>query len=95
MEEIPGWLRWVCLGIALFQTVALVPVVRRMRSDDREARITARIDLVETLGSIVMLGSLALLFVAGGLVGFVVTGGAMLAKPVRWLLSRRRRPAGD
>ncbi len=91
--------RWVLLGLMLFEILGVMSVLRRLRAADPAMRFSVRLDLAETVGSVLLLG--------GGLLGMVVAEGwALLAvagfalmtagygvKGVRWL-RKRRRPAG-
>ncbi|MFD5329165.1 hypothetical protein [Streptomyces sp. NPDC127092] len=95
----PPAIRWLLLGGILLQLLGLVPVLRRMRADDAAARSVARLDLGETVGSLLLLGGALLgLWVAESwmlltLAGFVLMSAVYAVKGVRWLRARRRPAA--
>ncbi|MEU6977800.1 MULTISPECIES: hypothetical protein [unclassified Streptomyces] len=92
--DIPNWLAWIALGVALLQVLALVPTVRRTRGPDPAVRSKARLDLLETVGTLLLLGSLLLsLMVAEswswlGLAGLVLMAGVYAVKGIRLLRAR-------
>ncbi|MFJ2935381.1 hypothetical protein ACIO8G_21760 [Streptomyces sp. NPDC087219] len=97
--DIPDWLVWVFLGLAVFQALALVPVVRRLRGPDSAVRSTARLDLLDTIGNLLIFGGLILSLVMSeswlwvGLAGFALVFAVYAVKGVRLLRARRHRPA--
>ncbi|MGQ4380576.1 hypothetical protein ACN6K9_004120 [Streptomyces sp. SAS_267] len=58
--HIPDWFDWIFLGLAVLQAVALVPVIRRLRGLDSAVRLKGRLDVLETVGSLLLLGGLLL-----------------------------------
>ncbi|MEV5785595.1 hypothetical protein ACGFWD_40595 [Streptomyces sp. NPDC048448] len=52
--DIPDWFAWIFLGLAVFQAAALVPIIRRRRGLDSAVRSKARLDLLETVGSLLL-----------------------------------------
>jgi len=94
------WFVWVALGLVVLQAVALVPVVRRMRGPDPAVRSEARLDLLETVGSLLLFfGLLLSLFVAESLfwialAGFALIAGVYAVKGLRLLRARRRARSG-
>ncbi|MDX2562310.1 hypothetical protein PV371_21995 [Streptomyces sp. TX20-6-3] len=97
--DIPDWLVRVFLGLAVLQVLALVPVVRRLRGSDSAVRSTARLDLLDTVGGLLVFGGLILSLVRAeswiwvGLAGFALVIAAYAVKGVRLLRARRRFPA--
>ncbi|MER7519374.1 hypothetical protein [Streptomyces sp. NPDC126499] len=95
--DIPDWLVWVALGLFVLQALGLVPVTRRMRGPDPAVRAKARLDLLETVGSLLMFGGLMLsLGVAESFfwiipVGFALSVGVHAVKGVRLIRARRSR----
>nr|WP_223186621.1 hypothetical protein [Streptomyces sp. CBMA29] len=76
------------------QTVALVPLIRRLRSADSAVRSEARLALLDSVGNLLILGSLPLTLLADSwfwltLAGLAVVAPAMTAKGVRLLRARR------
>ncbi|MFC8955482.1 hypothetical protein ACFT8P_23040 [Streptomyces sp. NPDC057101] len=96
--DIPDWLVWLALALVVLQTLGLVPVIRRLRGPDSTVRSTARLDLLDTVGSLLVFGGLLLSLVLAeswiwvGLTGFALVSAAYAAKGVRLLRVRRRRP---
>ncbi|MFG3041518.1 hypothetical protein ACGFYZ_31910 [Streptomyces sp. NPDC048330] len=93
--DIPDWLAWVALIVALLQALALVPVIRRMRGPDPAMRSKARLDLLETVGTLLLLGGLLLSVVLAepwswlSLAGLGLMAAVYAAKGVRLLRARR------
>ncbi|WP_437017635.1 hypothetical protein [Streptomyces sp. enrichment culture] len=54
--DTPGWFVWIALGLVVLQALGLVPVIRRLRGSDSSTRSEARLDLLETIGSLLLLG---------------------------------------
>jgi hypothetical protein len=94
--DIPRWFIWIALGLVLLQTLGLVPVVRRLRGSDSSTRFQARLDLVDAVGSLLLLGGILLsLAVAESwfwlvLVGFALVTAVYIGKGIHWLRTRRR-----
>ncbi|WP_395358269.1 hypothetical protein ACHGLA_01050 [Streptomyces sp. YH02] len=94
--NIPDWLLWLALGLFVLQALGLVPVVRRMREADPTVRSKARLDLLDTIGALLMFGSLMLSLVTEswgwlGMTGFAVIVAVYAVKGVRLLRVRRHR----
>ncbi len=93
--DIPDWFVWVALGMIVLQLLGLVPVTRRMRGPDPAMRSKARLDLLETIGCLLLFGGLLLSFlVTESLfwltpVGFVLMTATYVVKGVRLLRTRR------
>ncbi|MFF8601421.1 hypothetical protein ACF065_22650 [Streptomyces sp. NPDC015232] len=96
--DIPDWLLWINCGLAGLQVLGLVPVVRRMRGDDPAERSKARLDLLEGIAGLMMIGGVLLVFLQGEsgfwlpLVGFALASALYAWKGIL-LLRARRRPA--
>ncbi|MEU7281123.1 hypothetical protein AB0A69_20405 [Streptomyces sp. NPDC045431] len=94
--DIPDWLLWTLVGLAVLQALALVPIVRRMGGTDPAVRSTARFDLLETVGSLLLFGGLLLSAVVTESwfwlvpVGFVLVTAVYAVKGVHKLRARRR-----
>ncbi|MEU6934454.1 hypothetical protein AB0A05_35635 [Streptomyces sp. NPDC046374] len=94
--DIPNWSVWIVLGLAVLQALALVSVVRRMGGPDAAVRSKARFDLLETVGTLLLLGGLLLsLVVTESWFWLTLAGLALLAavyamKGVHLLRARRR-----
>ncbi|MFF5900937.1 hypothetical protein ACFY8O_34185 [Streptomyces argenteolus] len=92
----PDWFVWGALGLVILQTLALVPVIRRLHEPDPGVRSQVRLDLLDTVGSLLLLGGLALgLAVADSLiwltfVGFALVAGVYAVKGFHHLRARRR-----
>jgi hypothetical protein len=97
--DIPDWFVWIALGLAVLQALALVPVIRRLRGPDHAVRSKARLDLMETVGSLLLFSGLLLSFVVAeywfwlALAGFALMTAVYAVKGVH-LLRARRRPTG-
>ncbi|MGW6612250.1 hypothetical protein ACWGA0_02090 [Streptomyces erythrochromogenes] len=93
--DIPDWYIWLALGLAALQALGLVPIVRRLRGPDPALRARARLELVETVGTLLLMGGLVLsLTVAESWFWLAATGFALMAavyavKAVRRLRARR------
>ncbi|MFE5724763.1 hypothetical protein [Streptomyces erythrochromogenes] len=96
--DIPAWYIWLALGLAALQVVGLVPIVRRLRGPDPALRARARLEVVETAGTLLLMGGLALsLTVAESWFWLAATGFALMAavyaiKGVHQLRARRLAP---
>lgn len=94
--DIPDWFVWIALGLVVLQALGLVPVVRRMRGADPVVRSEARLDLVETVGSLLLYGGVVLMLMVAeslfwiGLVGFALLAVAYAVKGGRLLRARLR-----
>ncbi|MER5893308.1 hypothetical protein [Streptomyces sp. NPDC001876] len=97
--DIPDWFVWIALVLAILQALALVPIIRRLREPDSAVRSKARLDLLETVGSLLLFGGLLLsLLVAESwfwltLVGFALMAVVYAVKGVHLLRARRRPTA--
>lgn len=97
--DIPDWFVWIALGLAVLQALALVPVIRRLRGPDPAVRSKARLDLLDTVGSMLFLIGLLLSLVVAeswfwlSLAGFALVTAVYAVKGVH-LLRARRRPTG-
>ncbi|MFE5484872.1 hypothetical protein [Streptomyces sp. NPDC056527] len=97
--DIPDWFLWIVLGLAALQAVALVPVVRRVRAPDSAVRSKARLELLETVGNMLLFcGTVLSLVVADSWFWVVIAGIALMTavyavKGVRLLRARRRPTA--
>ncbi|MET8925815.1 hypothetical protein ACFWXZ_04940 [[Kitasatospora] papulosa] len=97
--DIPDWFVWIALGLVVLQTLAHVPIIRRLREPDSAARSKARLDLLDTVGSLLLFGGLLLsLAVADSWICLMLTGFALMAvvyavKGVHLLRARRRPTA--
>lgn len=95
--DIPDWFGWILLALAVLQAIALVPVIRRLRETDSAVRSKARLDLLDTVGSLVLLGGLLLSLLLAeswfwlALAGLVLSGASYAMKGLRLLRARRRR----
>ncbi|WKV76515.1 hypothetical protein AW27_033680 (plasmid) [Streptomyces sp. PCS3-D2] len=93
--NIHGWYVWITLGLAALQVLGLVPIVRRLRGDDRALRSQARLELLETFGTLILMGGLLLsLTVAESWFWLAATGFALMAadyavQGIRRLRTRR------
>ncbi|MET7940694.1 hypothetical protein [Streptomyces sp. NPDC005302] len=96
--DIPDWFDWIFLGLAVWQALALPPIVRRTHELDPEVRTKARFDLLETIGSILLFCGMPLsqriseswFWLA--LAGFVLMSVGYAVKGLRLHRARRRRP---
>lgn len=97
--DIPDWSVWIALGLAVLQALALVPVIRRMGGPDPAARSEARLGLLETIGTLLLLGGLLLGLAVTeywfwlALAGFALMTAVYAAKGLRLLRARRRPTA--
>ncbi|MDV5143113.1 hypothetical protein R1T08_01955 [Streptomyces sp. SBC-4] len=94
-----GWFVWIALGLFVLQALGLVPVIRRMDGADPVVRFEARLDLLETVGSLLLLGGVVLILAVAeslfwfGLVGFALMAVVYAVKGVRLLRACLRRRA--
>lgn len=95
--DMPNWFVWIPLGLALLQMLALVRIIRRLRGPDSVVRFKARLDLVDAVGNLLLIGGLLLSFVVAeswfwlAAVGFALMSAVYAVKGV-YLLRARRRP---
>ncbi|MFF5638180.1 hypothetical protein [Streptomyces sp. NPDC012825] len=93
--DIPDWSVWVALGMIVLQLLGLVPVTRRMRDPDPAVRSKGRLDLLETIGCLLLFGGVLLsLAIAESwvwltLIGFVLMAATYVAKGIRRLRIHR------
>ncbi|MGW9302887.1 MULTISPECIES: hypothetical protein [Streptomyces] len=93
--DIPGWLIWVALALFLVQALGLASSVRRWRRSAPGERSGARLDLLDMVAGLMLMGGLLLsLTVAGSWVWLLVTGfvlmvGVYTVKGLRLLRARR------
>ncbi|MET8508506.1 hypothetical protein ABZV60_28285 [Streptomyces sp. NPDC004787] len=96
--DIPDWLLWLNCGLVGLQVLGLVPAVRRLRGDEPAERSKARLDLLESIAGLMMIGGVMLVFLEGEpvfwlpLVGFALASALYAWKGIL-LLRARRRPA--
>ncbi|MFD9034540.1 hypothetical protein ACFVZW_25895 [Streptomyces sp. NPDC059567] len=97
--DIPDWFVWIALGLAVLQALALVPIIRRLRGPDSAVRSKARLELLESVGNLLLFGGMLLsLLVADSWFWVALTGFALMAavyavKGVHLLRARRRPTA--
>ncbi|MEU0116107.1 hypothetical protein ABZ137_20905 [Streptomyces bobili] len=97
--DIPGWFVWIALALFLLQVLGLVPVIHRLRESDAALRAEARLDLLDVVGSLLLLGGMMLsLLVAESwswlaLPGLALMSAAYAVKGVHWLRARRHPTA--
>ncbi|MFE0652483.1 hypothetical protein ACFVZH_28280 [Streptomyces sp. NPDC059534] len=97
--DIPDWSVWIALALTLLQALGLVSVIRRLGGPDPVVRSKARLDLLETVGSLLALASFLLgLKVAEpwfslAFAGFALMTFAYAVKAVRLLRARHRPTA--
>ncbi|MEV1069196.1 hypothetical protein [Streptomyces sp. NPDC050263] len=95
--DIPDWFVWIPIGLAVLQALALVPIIRRLRGLDSTVRLKARLDLLDAVGNLLLIGGLLLSLVVAeswfwlAFVGFALMAAVYAAKGV-YLLRARRRP---
>ncbi|TCR26979.1 hypothetical protein [Streptomyces sp. BK205] len=92
---IPGWFDWIFLVLFSWQVLVLFAVLSRLREADSEGRFKARLDLLDAVGSLLLLGGGLLGLVAGeswfwlSLAGFPLMTAVYAVKGVRRLRARR------
>ncbi|MDX2949155.1 hypothetical protein [Streptomyces caniscabiei] len=97
--DIPGWFVWIALGLAALQAFGLGPVIRRLRGSDSAVRIEARLDLLDVVASLLLIGGLMLSLAVSDswfwltCAGFALMAAVYAVKGVRWLRTRQRHPA--
>lgn len=94
---IPGWSVWIFLFLFSWQVLVFFVVLHRLREADSDLRGEARLDLLDTVGSLLLLGGGLLGLVAGeswfwlSLAGFPLMTAVYVVKGVHWLRARRHR----
>ncbi|MEU0276410.1 hypothetical protein [Streptomyces sp. NPDC006307] len=94
--DIPNWLVWIVVGLAVLQALALVPVIRRMGGPDPAERSKAHFDLLEIVGTLLLLGGLPLSLVVTeslfwlSLAGLALMTAVYVVKGVHLFRARRR-----
>ncbi|MER6444075.1 hypothetical protein [Streptomyces venezuelae] len=58
--DIPDWYVWIALGLAVLQALGLVPIVRRLHGPDPALRSQARLELLETAATLLLISGLFL-----------------------------------
>ncbi|MET8827290.1 hypothetical protein ABZX40_15030 [Streptomyces sp. NPDC004610] len=97
--DIPDWLIWTVVALAVLQALALVPLIRRLRGADPARRAAAGLDLADAVGSLLLFAGIMLSLLVSdswfplALTGFAVMAGAYTVKGVRLLRARRRAHA--
>ncbi|MFG2310926.1 hypothetical protein ACGFS9_19955 [Streptomyces sp. NPDC048566] len=95
-HDVPHWSVWIMIGVASLQAIALVPISGRLRASDPVVRSSARLDLLDAVGSLLAFGGFGLTLKLAeswfwlGLAGFVLVTTAYGVKGVRLLRARRR-----
>ncbi|MFH8804614.1 hypothetical protein ACH4F6_34505 [Streptomyces sp. NPDC017936] len=93
--DIRGWFAWIALGLVVLQALGLVPVIRRLRGSDSAARVKARLDLLDVVGSLLLFGGLLLSLVVAEawfwltFAGFALMAAVYAVKGVHLLRARR------
>jgi hypothetical protein len=99
--NIPSWSIWIALGLTVLQALYLAPVIHRLRESDSATRLKARLDLLETIGSLLLFSGPPLSLVVAqswvwlilSLAGFVLITAVHAVKGVYWLRARRHPTA--
>ncbi|MEU2424002.1 hypothetical protein ABZ619_23735 [Streptomyces sp. NPDC007851] len=97
--EIPDWFNWIFLGLALLQAFALFPVIGRLRGPDPATRAKARLDLLETIGGLLLFSGLILSLKVSEswywlvLPSFALSSASYAVKGIQLLRARRRPTA--
>ncbi|MFC9285798.1 hypothetical protein [Streptomyces sp. NPDC057052] len=97
--EIPDWFVWLPFGPVVLQVLGLVPVIGRLRGSDPAVRFRARLDLLEGVGGLLLLGGLPLSLVVAeswfwsAFAGFALMTAVYAVKGVHLLRARRRPTA--
>ncbi|MFC8676064.1 hypothetical protein ACFUEN_25720 [Streptomyces griseorubiginosus] len=92
---IPGWFDWIFLFLFSWQVLVFFVVLHRLREADADLRGEARLDLLDAVGSLLLLGGGLLGLVAGeswfwlSLAGFLLMTAVYAVKGVHWLRARR------
>lgn len=93
--EIPDWYVWIVLGPAVLQALGLVPIVRRLRGPDPVLRSQARLELLDTVATLILMSGLFLTLTHAedwfwlAATGFALLTAGYVAKGVRHLRARR------
>ncbi|MGW7439251.1 hypothetical protein [Streptomyces sp. NPDC054849] len=93
--DIPDWYVWIVLGLAGLQALSLVPIVRRLRGPDSRLRSKARLELLDAVASLLLIGGLLLSLKAAeswywlAATGFALMTAVYAVKGVRRLRARR------
>ncbi|MFI1651359.1 hypothetical protein ACH4XT_31150 [Streptomyces avidinii] len=93
--DIPDWYVWTALGLAVLQALGLVPIVRRLRGPDSVVRSGARLELLDTVAALLLIGGLLLSFTVAeswfwlAAVGFALMTAVYAVRGVRRLRARR------
>ncbi|MFE0646074.1 hypothetical protein ACFW2Y_31400 [Streptomyces sp. NPDC058877] len=93
--ETPGWLVPFMVGLLFLQALGLVPVIRRMRGSDPETRTRGRLDLLETIGSLLLISGVLLSLTVAEPLFWLAPAGLLLlvvcyaVKCAHWLRDRR------
>ncbi|MBP2034238.1 hypothetical protein [Streptomyces avidinii] len=93
--DIPDWYVWIALGLAVLQALGLVPIVRRLRGPDSVVRSGARLELLDTVAALLLIGGLLLSFTVAeswfwlAATGFALMTAVYVVKGVRRLRARR------
>ncbi|MFD9787549.1 hypothetical protein [[Kitasatospora] papulosa] len=97
--DIPDWFKWIFLGLAFLQIPGLAPVIHGLRELDSGTRAKARLDLLDSIGTILFLGGAYLSLEASeswfwlALAGLALGGADYAVKGVQLLRARRRPTA--
>ncbi|MFD8206638.1 hypothetical protein ACFV2S_09580 [Streptomyces sp. NPDC059695] len=87
--DIPDGFRWVFVALAVLQLFSLGSLLRRMRAPEAERRVDARIDLLDSVSSLLLLAGLGFSHLTAMFVGLGLMGLALTLKGVRFLRARR------
>ncbi|MFI1286457.1 hypothetical protein ACH4U5_37840 [Streptomyces sp. NPDC020858] len=93
--DIPDWYVWIALGLAVVQALGLVPIVRRLRGPDSVVRSKARLELLDTVAALLLIGGLLLSLTVAeswfwlAAIGFALMTAVYVVKGVRRLRARR------
>ncbi|WP_327260276.1 hypothetical protein OG444_01280 [Streptomyces sp. NBC_01232] len=93
--DIPDWYVWIALGLAVLQALGLVPIVRRLRGPDPALRSRARLELLETAATLLLIGGLFLSLTAAeswfwlAATGFALLTAGYAVRGVRRLRAHR------
>ncbi|MFJ3979347.1 hypothetical protein [Streptomyces sp. NPDC090021] len=94
--DIPDWYVWIALGLAVAQALGLVPIVRRLRGPDPALRSRARLEVLDTAGTLLLMGGLLLSLTVAeswfwlAAAGFALITAGYAVKGVHRLRARRR-----
>ncbi|MFF3675828.1 hypothetical protein ACFYYS_17830 [Streptomyces sp. NPDC002120] len=93
--DIPDWYVWIALGLAVLQALGLVPIIRRLRGPDLVLCSRARLELLETVGTLLLMGGLLLSLTVAktwfwiAAIGFALMAAVYGVKGARRLRTRR------